>query len=170
MENNNPNPNQSPAYIPDTKVETKSHLDKLAEVFLPADLDSIGNRIYNQVIIPMILKTAGDIIHRSIDMIFGTTYTGPVSQPKSQGEPADWTTYRQPSTTSTQQPGTMQIFPVRSGVYDYSIIRFKTIQDAQHVLNNMRAQIQTNGFCSVGRYLEFAKAKTIRPSARSTAS
>ena len=148
---------------PDTKVETKSYLDKLADVFLPEDLNSIGSRIYSQVIIPTILKTAVDMLHRSIDMIFGTNYTGAPS-PKPQNDAAStWTTYRQPSPNNApaQPQGTMQIFPVRSGVYDYSIVRFKTIERTQQVLNDMRAVIQNNGFCTVARYMEFAGAKPI---------
>lgn len=163
MENNNPSSKPQsepglPVYIPNTKVETRSHLDKLAEVFLPEDLNSIGNNIVNQIMIPAILKTAGDIIHRSIDMIFGTNYSSSPSQ--TQSNQTYWTTYR--NSTSTQQPqGTMQILPVRSGVYDYSVVRFQTVDDAQIVLNNMRDTLQNTGRCSVGKYLEFAKAKTI---------
>lgn len=161
MENNNPqNGPQPPAFIPDTKVETRSHLDKLAEVFLPEDLNSIGNNIVNQIMIPAILKTAGDIIHRSIDMIFGTNYTGANNAPPQNSSASNWTTYQ--NRNSSQQPiGTMQILPVRSGVYDYSVVRFKTIQDAQRVLNNMRVVLQNSGQCSVAKYLEFAGAKTI---------
>ena len=162
MENNNPqNVPQPPIFIPDTKVEQRSHLDKLAEVFLPEDLNSIGNNIVNQVIIPAILKTAGDIIHRSIDMIFGTNYTGVnTSQPQS-GSASGWTSYGRNTTASQQAVGTMQILPVRSGVYDYSIVRFKTVTDAQRTLNNMRVVLQNSGQCSVAKYLEFAGAKTI---------
>ena len=163
MENNNPQNNpQPPVFIPDTKVENRSHLDKLAEVFLPEDLNSIGNNIVNQIMIPAILQTAGDIIHRSIDMIFGTNYTGAkYSQPQSSSV-TNWTTYQAQTRNTNQQPvGTLQILPVRSGVYDYSIVRFKTVQDAQRVLNNMRVVLQNTGQCSVGKYLEFAGAKTI---------
>ena len=152
---------KSPVYIPETKIETKSHLDKLAEVFLPEDLDSIGSRIYSQIIIPMIMKTAGEIIHRSIDLIFGTNYTG-TNSPQPQSPVTQWTNYQNPS-QQVQPQGTMQVIPVRSGVYDYAIVRFKTIEDAQRTLNNMRAVIQNTGACTVGKYLDFAGAgsKTI---------
>ena len=162
MENNNPqNDSQPPAFIPATKIEQRSHLDKLAEVFLPEDLNSIGNNIVNQIMIPAILKTAGDIIHRSIDMIFGTNYTG-VNNSQPQNAPAsNWTTYGRNTTASQQPVGTMQILPVRGGVYDYSVVRFKTVADAQRVLNNMRVVLSNSGQCSVGKYLEFAGAKTI---------
>lgn len=169
MENNNPqqtNPPAdipAPAFVPDTMVRQKSHLDKLAEVFLPEDLDSIGNRIIQNVMIPSILKTAGDILVRSIDMIFGTNYSGVNnSQPQQTGNPSNWTTYQQRNTAAAAQPmGTTQIIPLRSGVYDYSDVRFKSVQDAQTVLNNMRAVLQNSGTVSVGMYLQFANASTL---------
>ena len=142
-----------------TPVQPKSHLDKLAEIFLPEDLDSIGNRIVQQVIIPNIMKTAGDILHRSIDLIFNLNWTGSNTQPQSN--PAqNYTSYRNPQ-PSGPVSGTMQILPVRSGVYDFSEVRFRTQQDAQNVVNNMRASINNTGSVSVGKYLEFANAKTI---------
>ncbi len=169
MENNNPQPVKPqtdipvPGFVPDTMVRQKSHLDKLAEVFLPEDLDSIGNRIVQNVMIPAILKTAGDILVRSIDMIFGTNYSGVNNaQPQPSSSPSNWTGYRQQSTPVNSQPmGITQIIPVRSGVYDYSDVRFKSIQDAQTVLNNMRSVLQNTGMVSVGAYLNFANAKTI---------
>ena len=165
MENNNPQSEQNPpVLIMDTKVETRSHLDKLADVFLPEDLNSISNNIVNQIIIPAILKTAGDIIHRSIDMIFGTNYTGTNTKPPESAA-SNWVSYssaqNRNNTSTSQAVGTMQILPVRSGVYDYSIVKFRSVALAQHVLQNMRSVLQNTGKCSVGKYLEFAEAKTI---------
>lgn len=164
---NNPNPSKQPepitiptTLVVDTQVHRKSHLDKLAEVFLPEDLDSIGNKVIEQVIIPAILKTAGDILHKSIDVIFGTNFTGVNTQTQQSSPVQNFTAYR--NTSAQQQPtGTMQILPVRSGVYDYSEVRFRSIQDAQNVVNNMRAVLNNTGRCSVGKYLEFANAKTL---------
>lgn len=159
MENNNSQTNQ-PYIPPEVYVERKSHLDKLAEVFLPEDLDSIGSRIYSQVIIPMILKTAGDIIHRSIDMIFGTNYTGTPAQ-TNQSSAQSWTNYRQPIPNGQPAQGTTQIIPIRSGTYDYNMIRYRTIEEAQGVLNNMRGVIQNSGSCSIGKYMDFLGEKTL---------
>lgn len=166
MENNNPqskpqNNPPLPDYIPDTKVENKSHLDKLAAVFLPEDLNSVSNSIVDKVVIPAILKTAGEILHKSIDMIFGTNFTGVNTQ--TQSSPAqNWTTYQQRNTTASAQPqGTMQILPVRNGVYDYTVVRFRKIEDATGVIANMRSSIQNTGTVSVGTYLQFTGNKTI---------
>lgn len=164
---NNPNQIQKDdiPFIPDTMVQPvqrKSHLDKLAEVFLPEDLDSIGKRVFDQVIIPNILKSAGDILHKSIDLIFGTNYSGINTQPvKTETQASSWNNYRNPTTVNQSRPGTMQIMQMRSGVYDYSEVRFKSIEDARRTLNNMRAVISNTGVCSVGKYLEFAGANTI---------
>ncbi|MBP5461571.1 MAG: hypothetical protein J6Y20_05535 [Lachnospiraceae bacterium] len=167
MENNNPQPkpqNNAPVqnYIPDTKVETKSHLDKLAAVFLPEDLNSVSNNIVDKVVIPSILKTAGEILHKSIDMIFGTNFTGVNTQSQTSSPVQNWTTYQQRNTSASSQPtGTMQILPVRNGVYDYTIVRFKTEEDAVGVLSNMRATLQNTGSVSVAAYLQFSGVKTL---------
>ena len=162
MENNDPKPVPQPTYIMDTKVEHRSHLDKLADVFLPEDLNSISNNIVNQVIIPAIMKTAGEILHRSIDMIFGTNYATGSSSPTSASSSSStgWTGYQQiqnrNSAASSQPAGTLQILPVRQGVYDYAKLRFKDKDFAIHVVNNVRSVINSSGRCSVGKYLEFA--------------
>lgn len=154
---NNPNPNLQI----DTKVETKSHLDKLAEVFLPEDLESMGNNIMNTIVVPTILKSAGDILVRSIDTIFGTNYSGIRAAQQTQGS-APYTAYAATTkqTTNVQQVQTMQIIPVRQGVYDYAVVKFRSIDDATRVLNNMRAIIQNTGRVSVGQYLDLANART----------
>ena len=169
MENNQPKKDDisvSP-FIPDTMVQPvqrKSHLDKLAEVFLPEDLDSIGKRVFDQVVIPNILKSAGDILHKSIDLIFGTNYSGINTQSSSPTAaaqaPSDFTSYRQQPQTN-QRPGTMQIMNVRTGVYEYADVRFRSLQDAENVVNNMRAVVASTGSCSVGKYLDFANARTM---------
>lgn len=164
MENNNPNNDPAPI-IPDTRVQPvqpKSHLDKLAEVFLPEDLDSIGNRIFSQIVIPKIQKSAGEILHGAIDLIFGTNTTGINTTQPQQTAPQQFTSYRTQSTSSSSAVrGTMEVIPMRSGVYDYSIIRFRTVEDAQDVLNRMRSVISNTGQVSVGKYLEFSGAATI---------
>ena len=166
MENNNPNPKPQdgqplPAFVPDTKAEQRSHLDKLAAVFLPEDLTIVSNSIVDRVIIPSILKTAGEILHKSIDMIFGTNFTG-VNAPASSTSPVrNYTPYNQRNLSASTQPtGTMQILPVRNGVYDYTIVRFKKPEDAQFVLNNMRTRLQNDGIVSVASYMQFAGHKT----------
>lgn len=161
----NEKPKETQPIIPDTfvtPVQPKSHLDKLAEVFLPEDLDSIGNRIVQQVVIPNILKTAGDILHKSIDLIFGTNWSGVNTQ--SAPKPTEnYTAYRstQSAQSSSASAGTLQVLPNRSGVYDFSEVRFRTQQDAQNVVNNMRAVLNNTGRVSVATYLQFAGAKTI---------
>lgn len=173
MENNNPQPSKpqdnlpAPVFIPDTMVRQKSHLDKLAEVFLPEDLDSIGNRIVQNVMIPSILKTAGDILVRSIDMIFGTNYSGiNNSQPSNTipGSSTPYTPYSGPqrnTVAASQATGTTTIVPVRSAVYEYADVRWKSSEEAKKVLNDLRAVIRNNGYVSVGTYLEYARVKTI---------
>lgn len=173
MENNNPQPSKpqadlpAPAFVPDTMVRQKSHLDKLAEVFLPEDLDNIGNKIVQNVMIPSILKTAGDILVRSIDMIFGTNYSGVNnSQPSNTipGSTVNHTPYGQltRNTVAASQPtGTTTIVPVRSAVYEYADVRWKSAEEARKVLNDLRSVIRNNGYVSVGTYLQYAQVKTI---------
>lgn len=163
MENNNPNSKpqdgqQMPAYIPDTKIEQRSHLDKLAAVFLPEDLNTVSNSIIDRIIIPSILKTAGEILHKSIDMIFGTNFTGVNQSPQSKPETV-WTPYR--NIDMPQQTGTLQILPVRSGVYDYKVIKFRSKERAIETLNSLRVMLQNNGFVSVASYLQLTGQKTI---------
>ena len=160
MENN---PNQKSTI--DTKVETKSHLDKLAEVFLPEDLESMGNNIMNTVVVPTILKSAGDILVRSIDMIFGTNYSNIRSAQQSQTS-VPYVSYGNPSSLppaqkAPQQPSTMQVISTRrGGVYDYNTVKFRSIDDATMTLNNMRAIIQSTGYVTIGWYMEFTGNNT----------
>ena len=155
------NPNQNPNRQPIAQVERKSHLDKLAEVFLPSDLDTMGDNIMNTIIVPTILKSAGDILIRCIDTIFGTNYAG-MKAPNAQQTSVPYTAYasQQKTTQTVTQSGTLQILPVRQGVYDYANVKFATKDDAIRVLNNMRAIIQNTTRVSVGQYLELANCKT----------
>ena len=167
MENNNPQSKPQdeqplPPFIPDTKIEQKSHLDKLAAVFLPEDLNTVSNSIVDSVIIPSILKTAGEILHKSIDMIFGTNFTGVNNQhPQTKTDGGYWTTYRNNSSQQQTQAGTLQILPIRSGVPDYKNIKFRSKDDAAYVLNNMRNQLQNNGIVSLAYYYQQVQQKTI---------
>jgi len=141
------------------QVERKSHLDKLAEVFLPGDLDRMGDSIMNEIVVPTILKSAGDILIRCIDTIFGTNYSG-MKQNQTGQTAAPYTTYSKPNTSQQVPAGTLQVLPVRQGVYDYAQVKYQTRDDAIRVLNNMRAIIQNSTRVSVGQYLELSNCKT----------
>lgn len=49
--------------------------------------------------------------------------------------------------------------PYAKAPYEFCKIRFKTIEDAKKVAKEMRTAIEQNGYCSVGRYLEFSGGK-----------
>lgn len=142
--------------ISDSKVEKKSHMDKLAAIFLTDDLDRIGGRIVREAIIPNVIEVAKKILHKSIDVAFGTagnSSTGslPVSNMTV------YNSYSKNNYGGTQVP----VLSARNGVYDYSEVRFRSQKDVQDVVRNLRAVIRTQGKVSVGKYLEFTNNRTI---------
>lgn len=142
--------------ISDSKVEKKSHMDKLAAIFLTDDLDRIGGRIVREAIIPNVIEVAKKILHKSIDVAFGTagnSSTGslPVSNMTV------YNSYSKNNYGATQVP----VLSARNGVYDYSEVRFRSQKDVQDVVRNLRAVIRTQGKVSVGKYLEFTNNRTI---------
>ena len=157
------------APLPETQVipaQKKTHVDKLAEIFLPEDLDSIGNRIMKQVIMPKIMDSFSYILHASLDLMFGTNFSGVnKSAPASDSNVSTWqhTNYQNRNTAASQQAvGTMQVIPARQGVYDYATVQFQKPEDAQRVVSNMQSAINRNGYVTVGQYMEFSNAKPIK--------
>lgn len=51
--------------------------------------------------------------------------------------------------------------PYVKAPYEFCKIKYKTAEDAETVVKAMRTAIEQNGYCSVGRYLEFSGGKTI---------
>ena len=141
--------------IADTKVQRRSHADKLAQIFLAEDLDRIGTRIMNEAIIPNILDVVKKILHKSVDLMFSPSGSG--TQEQVPGAYVTVVDYSKGGSSVSS----MQVMNSRSGVYDYSEVRFRSQRDVQNVVDNMRAVIRTQGRVSVGKYLEFANARTI---------
>lgn len=51
--------------------------------------------------------------------------------------------------------------PYVKAPYEFCKIKYKTAEDAEAVVKAMRTAIDQNGYCSVGRYLEYSGGKTI---------
>ena len=51
--------------------------------------------------------------------------------------------------------------PYVKAPYEFCKIKYKTAEDAEAVVKAMRTAIEQNGYCSVGRYLEYSGGKTI---------
>lgn len=150
---NIPNPNLQV----NAQAERKSHLDKLAEVFLPSDLDRMGESIMNEVIVPTIIKSAHDILINCIDTVFGIK-AGQTTSTQTQQIPYSSISTQQ---TKQQNTGTTQIIPVRQGVYDYMKLKYKTRDEAISVVNNMRATIANNGHVTVAQYYQWSGQRTL---------
>ena len=144
--------------ISDTKVHRRSHADKLASIFLAEDLDRIGNRIITEAVIPNILDVVKKILHRSVDLMFSPgTLSSQEQMPGNFVTVYDYTK----NSAGSSRVNSMQVLPARSGVYDYSEVRFRSQSDVQNVVDNLRAVLRTQGRVSVGKYLEFANARTL---------
>lgn len=142
--------------ISDSKVEKKSQMDKLASIFLTDDLDRIGGRIVQEAIIPNVVDVAKKILHKTIDVAFGASSNSSGSLPAS-----NMTVYNSYSKNNYSTTSQVPILSTRSGVYDYSEVRFRSQKDVQDVVRNLRAVIRTQGKVSVGKYLEFTNNRTI---------
>lgn len=123
-------------------VQKKSAGKKIWESFITTDAETLGDYIYNDVIVPLIKKG----IVETINMIL---YNNPRAN-NSNGNSASKVTYGG-YVNSAFKPAPQQALPLKkkSETFDFENIIFETRSDAENVLNAMYQAIQTYGDVSV---------------------
>lgn len=139
------------------KVEKRNGLDKLADIFIRDDIESVGNRIVYELIVPNIMTGLRNVLVNSIDMIFKFKPAPSQSSNTNTGR-VNVVNY---NNVISGQNDAVVTQNNRSAVYDYAKVCFATLDDAKYVVNQMREIIKVNRFVTVGRYMELTKAGTM---------
>lgn len=127
------------------KVNKKSGVRKLTDVFISEDAANVKSYIFSDVLIPAVKKLMVDIIEDSAHMIFGTGRR----DRRSGGSRADRVSYDR--VYSDRRDGRYSDSrSITSSRFDYEDIIYETRGDAEAVLREMDDAIADYGMVSVG--------------------
>lgn len=121
-------------------TKKKSEARKLADIFIADDINNVKNYILMDVIVPAVKNTISNIVRDGIDMIlFGS------ARRDSKRTNVSYVSYDKYS--NREEPRTAT---VNRAVYQQKDIILSTRGDAEHVISQMEAAIETYGMVSVG--------------------
>lgn len=122
------------------KIKKKSEVRKLADIFVADDVANVKEYVVNELIIPTIKNTISNIVRDGIDMLlFGSPRRD--NKPRGAIGHVDYTKY------SRDEPRTIN--NSRAAVYRHEDIVVDTRGDAEEVITQMEAVIDTYGMVSV---------------------
>ena len=111
-----------------TKIRKKSTLTKMANAFLPGDVDDVKRYVLRDVLIPTIKRTISDVV----DMLLGVNTT-----PRSSSPAGTRVSYRSYYDARNDRRESTALSP-RSTPYSYDDVVFDRYDDAAEVLLRMR--------------------------------
>lgn len=111
-----------------TKIRKKSTLTKMANAFLPGDVDDVKRYVLRDVLIPTIRRTISDVV----DMLLGVNTT-----PRSSSPAGTRVSYRSYYDARNDRRESTALHP-RSTPYSYDDVVFDRYDDAAEVLLRMR--------------------------------
>lgn len=124
------------------KVKKKNELRKFADIFVAEDAGSVGSYIFMEVLVPAIKKAISDIVTDGIDMIL---YGSPRKHGKGSGVAN--VSYR--SFYDKRDDRHRDDNPRTRTGYNYDDIVLESIGEANEVIDQMGALIETYGMVSV---------------------
>lgn len=128
------------------KQKKPTNAKKLAELFVPGDLTSIGDYILTDVIVPNITKMVEDIVCNSIHMLFG--------RPANSGQKSTAARVSYRDCYEDDRKKCNQSRATRS--YSYDDIVFETRGDAEEVLYRMEELLDRFEVVSVADLFDMA--------------
>lgn len=111
-----------------TKIRKKSTLTKMANAFLPGDVDDVKRYVLRDVLIPTIRRTISDVV----DMLLGVNTT-----PRNSSPAGTRVSYRSYYDARNDRRESTALRP-RSTPYSYDDVVFDRYDDAAEVLLRMR--------------------------------
>lgn len=139
-----PAPKKVEKVVTGTATRKKNDIRKISDIFAPGDMSSIGEYIMMDVIIPATKKMISEIVRNGIDMFLygesgrGRTYNGP----------SDKVSYRSYYGSNDSNRSANTSNRARS-VFNYDTIVIPTRQEAEEVIRQMDAIIETYQMVSV---------------------
>lgn len=128
------------------QVKKKNELQKMADIFISEDVDSVKNYIFIDVLVPAIKKAVSDIVTNGIDMLlYGETGRTKKSTTSSK---VSYTNYNVRPNERQTQPNN------RRGSYGYEDVIIDNKCEAEEVLNTMDDIIDNYGIVSVADFNE----------------
>ena len=125
------------------KTRKKSEVKKLADIFLPEDIESVKSYIFMDVLIPSLKKAISDIVTNGIDMIL---YGESGHRDRSTSSKISYNSiYNRSNGNSSSSSSARKYTPG----YNYDDIVLETRGEAENVLSRMDEIIETYGVLSV---------------------
>lgn len=124
------------------KTRKKSELKKFADIFISEDIQNVKNFVLMDVLVPAVKKAISDIVTNGIDMILygGTGY----SNRNTPGSKVSYRSYYDRKDDGYRHDNSRS----RNG-YSYDDIVLETRGEAEDVLDQMNALIETYGVASI---------------------
>ena len=129
------------------KQRKKNGLSKVADTFLPGDVDSVKSYIWMDVLVPSIKRAISDIICNGINMLLGEPNRG---KGNSVGAKVSYRQYYRDDDRKDYARPRAQI------QYSYDDIIFETRGDAEEVLCRMEELLERFDAVSVGDLFDMA--------------
>lgn len=124
-------------------VKTKKNdIRKLTDIFISEDIHNVKDYVFSDILVPAIKKAISDIVRNGIDMIL---YGDSGRSKQSSSGNSNYVSYRSYSDQSPREDR----FSNRSRSTSYDDIVFDTRSDAEHVLRQMDALVDTYGNVSI---------------------
>ena len=122
------------------KIKKKSEVRKLADIFVADDVANVKGYIVNELIIPTVKNTISNIVRDGIDMLlFGSPRRD--NKPRGAIGHVDYTKYSRDEPRSVNNS--------RAAVYRHEDVVVDTRGEAEEVITQMEAVIETYGMVSV---------------------
>lgn len=137
------------------RTKKKSDLRKLADVFIPEDVESVKSYILMDVLVPTIKKTVVDIVSDGIQILMYGEKRGN----NNSRSIADKVSYRNYYDDKRDDRRSRRPQPRQIGTYIYDDIILDSRGEAEDVLRHMGDLIETFNMVSVADYCELAGAK-----------
>lgn len=126
------------------KVKKKNELRKFADIFVAEDAGSVGSYIFMEVLVPAIKKAISDIVTDGIDMIL---YGSP--RKHGRGSNVANVSYRSYYDRDKRDDRHRDDNPRTRTGYNYDDIVLESLGEANEVIDQMGALIETYGMVSV---------------------
>ena len=128
-----------------TAKRKTNDIRKITDIFAPGDMSSIGEYIMMDVIIPATKKMISEIVRNGIDMfLYGESGRG-----KTYNGPSDKVSYRSYYGSNDSNRSSSNTSPRTRSVFNYDTIVIPSRQEAEEVICQMGAIIETYQMVSV---------------------
>lgn len=133
------------------KTKKKSDINKIAEVFIAEDIDSVKSYIFMDVLVPAIKKAISDIVTNGIDMILYGGNGKPSTKSPVSSKISYTPYYKMSSNPQKERPTSRP-----KTAYEYDDIILSNRGEAEMLLKSMDENIQSYGMVSIGDYYDMA--------------